>query len=185
MSNNSTRIKQVFLIDSAVPDSDVIVANLATDAVYYRLDASQDGLQQIADSLAGYSNLDAIHIISHGAPGSLQLGNGLVTQTTLDDHSAVLSTIGNALSETGDLLLYGCDVAQGDVGQAFIQQLSTATGADVAASVDLTGNTALGGDWVLEAATGEIETNVAIAASTQQNYNHILRCIGLSASTDV
>jgi hypothetical protein len=38
-NNNSTRIKQVFFIDSAVPDSDVIVAGLATDAVYYRLDA--------------------------------------------------------------------------------------------------------------------------------------------------
>ena len=39
MSNNSTRIKQVFFIDSAVPDSDVIVANLPTDAVYYQIDA--------------------------------------------------------------------------------------------------------------------------------------------------
>ncbi len=171
MSNNSTRIKQVFFIDSAVPDSDVMVANLATDAIYYRLDASQDGLQQMADSLAGYSGLDAIHVISHGAPGSLQLGNGVVTQATLDDHSAALSSIGNALTETGDLLLYGCDVAQGEEGQAFIRQLATATGADVAASVDLTGAQAQGGDWVLEATTGAIEADKLI---TQQNYNHVL-----------
>ncbi len=142
MSNNPTRIKQVFFIDSAVPDSDVIVAGLATDAVYYRLDANQDGLQQMADSLAGYSGLDAIQIISHGSPGGLQLSNGLVTQATLDDHSVALSSIGSALSETGDLLLYGCDVAQGDVGQAFIQRLAAA--------------------------------DVAIAASAQQNYNHVL-----------
>ena len=31
MSNNSTRIKQVFFADSVVPDSDVIVENLATE----------------------------------------------------------------------------------------------------------------------------------------------------------
>ena len=126
MSNNPTRIKQVFFIDSAVPDSDVIVAGLATDADYYRLDATQDGLQQMADSLAGYSGLDAIQVISHGSPGGLQLGNGLVTQTSLDDHSVALSSIGKALSETGDSLLYGCDV-----GRAFIQRLAAGTGADV------------------------------------------------------
>ncbi len=78
MSNNSTPTQQIFFIDSAVPDSDVIIAGLPSDAVYYRLDASQDGLQQMADILTGYANLDAIHIISHGSPGSLQLGNGLV-----------------------------------------------------------------------------------------------------------
>ncbi len=174
MSNNSTRIKQVFFIDSAVPDSDVIVANLPTDAIYYRLDASLDGLQQMADSLAGYSDLDAIHIISHGAPASLQLGNGVVTQTTLDNHSAALSTLGNALSETGDLLLYGCDVAQEDVGQAFIQQLSTATGADVAASVDLTGAQAQGGDWILEAQTGTVEIDKVFTNNIQQTYGSTL-----------
>lgn len=123
MSNNSTRIKQVFFIDSAVPDSDVIVANLATDTVYYRLDANQNGLQQMADSLAGYSGLDAVQVISHGSQGSLQLGNGVVTQATLDGYSAALATIGSALAETGDLLLYGCDVAQGMWGRRLFRNL--------------------------------------------------------------
>ncbi|MDI1279379.1 DUF4347 domain-containing protein, partial [Methylobacter sp.] len=158
MASNSIRTKQVFFIDSAVPGSDVIVANLATDAVYYLLDATQDGLQQVADILAEYSGLDSIHVISHGSPGSLQLGNGLVTQTSLGSHTAALSTIGSALTDTGDLLLYGCDVAQGEVGQAFIQQLASATGADVAASDDLTGSSALNADWNLESTVGQIET---------------------------
>ncbi|MGZ8172936.1 MAG: DUF4347 domain-containing protein, partial [Methylobacter sp.] len=173
MSSNAIQTKQVFFIDSAVPDSGVIVANLATDAVYYLLDATQDGLQQIADILAEYSSLDAIHVISHGSPGSLQLGNGVVTQTILDGHSAALSTIGGALTDTGDLLLYGCNVAQGEVGQAFIQQLAAATGADVAASDDLTGAAAQDGDWVLEATTSLIE---ATALNLEEaSYAHTLQ----------
>lgn len=40
----------------------------------------------------------------------------------------------------------------------FIDHLALFTGADVAASDDLTGNAALGGDWELEAAAGTIET---------------------------
>jgi hypothetical protein len=151
--------KQIFFIDSAVPDSEVILASLAPDAIYYFLDDTHDGLQQMADILATYSELDAIQLISHGSAGSLQLGNSQITLSTLDAHSDALNTIGHALTATGDLLLYGCNVAQGDVGQAFIQKLAVATGADVAASTDLTGAAALGGNWVLEASAGEIQVN--------------------------
>lgn len=52
------------------------------------------------------------------------------------------------------ILLYGCNVAQGDVGQAFISALASSTGTDVAALTDLTGAAALGGDWAFEAQTG-------------------------------
>ena len=129
---------QVFFIDGAVPDSASLIASLPPDAIYFILDTDHDGLQQIADLLYGYSGLDAIHLISHGAAGSLQLGNSFINAATLGAHSEALSNIGHALSDTGDLLLYGCNVAQGEVGQAFMQQLAAATGADVAASVDLT-----------------------------------------------
>jgi len=50
-----------------------------------------------------------------------------------------LATIGNALSDTGDLLLYGCNVAPGIQWQAFITALASVTGADVAASTDFIG----------------------------------------------
>jgi len=70
------------------------------------------------------------------------------------------------LTDSGDILLYGCDVAQGEIGQAFIEQLAQLTGADVAASTDLTGAAALGGDWVLEAQAGVVE-----AASEPLDYN--------------
>lgn len=39
-----------------------------------------------------------------------------------------------------------------------MERLSLLVGADVAASTDKTGNTALGGDWELEKSTGSIET---------------------------
>ena len=42
-------------------------------------------------------------------------------------------------------------------GRAFVQKLALLTGADVAASTDTSGTTALGGNWTLEYATGRIE----------------------------
>ncbi len=78
------------------------------------------------------------------------IGDAVVNTGNLEHYSAALATIGNAPTTTGDILLYGCDVAQGDSGNEFITQLAAASGADVAASADLTGSAALGGDWMLE-----------------------------------
>jgi hypothetical protein len=45
--------------------------------------------------------------------------------------------------------------------------------ADVAASNDLTGSAALGGDWQLEFKTGSIETSVALDADAQADYEGV------------
>jgi hypothetical protein len=120
------------------------------------LDASKDGLQQMADYLQGRSGLDAIHLLSHGADGTVQMGNVWLSSGNLAEHSTALQSIGAALKADGDLLLYGCDVGQGDKGQSFLDQLAAITGADVAASDDATGAAVMGGDWELEARVGKL-----------------------------
>ena len=59
-----------------------------------------------------------------------------------------------------DVLLYGCDVAQGETGFAFLQALQRLTGADLAASTTPSGNPDQGGDWRLETTLGSVETSV-------------------------
>jgi Ca2+-binding RTX toxin-like protein len=61
-------------------------------------------------------------------------------------------------------------VAASDDGQALLTTLSTLTGADVAASDDLTGHRSLGGDWDLEYTAGRIEAGVAFSISAQQSW---------------
>jgi Domain of unknown function (DUF4347)/Beta-propeller repeat len=62
----------------------------------------------------------------------------------------------------------------GDLGRAFVQSLSQLTGADVAASEDLTGNAALGGNWTLEVTTGAIESSLVLSSATRQGYGGVL-----------
>jgi hypothetical protein len=149
---------QLFVIDKNIDSWRDLVNNAGIGVSVLLLDPFQDGLTQIADAITAYTNLDAIHILSHGSVASLQLGSATLNSENLNHYTEQLTTIGNALSENGDLLLYGCNVAQGDTGQAFIEQLATATGADVAASDDLTGGTGTGGDGQLEYETGTVET---------------------------
>nr|WP_315537796.1 DUF4347 domain-containing protein [uncultured Comamonas sp.] len=166
----SSQRQEVVFVDSQVANLAELLAGLSGNAEVVVLDASKDGLQQMADYLQGRSGLDAIHLLSHGADGTVQMGNVWLSSGNLAEHSTALQSIGAALKADGDLLLYGCDVGQGDKGQSFLDQLAAITGADVAASADDTGAAALGGNWSLERSSGAIET----AALSVSGYDSLM-----------
>lgn len=182
---------EVVFIDGQVNDVAKLVDGLSANTEVVILDASKDGLQQMADYLKGRENLDAIHLLSHGADGTVQLGNVWLSSTNLAEHRAALESIGAALKADGDLMIYGCDVGQGDKGQAFIDQLASITGADVAASVDDTGSAAMGGNWTLERSSGSIETSALsvtgydyLMASTY-TLSNVLSAVGMGTGNNL
>ncbi len=148
---------EVVFIDSAVEQYQALLDAAGPGVEVVLIDANQDGLQQIADYLAGRSDIDAIHILGHGTEGEQQIGSSVLNSATLASQGVLLAQIGGALSADGDILLYGCQVAA-DGGQVFVNQLASMTGADVAASTDATGNAAAGGDWTLEYQSGKVES---------------------------
>ncbi|MDH1210085.1 Ig-like domain-containing protein [Pseudomonas chengduensis] len=172
--------QEVVFIDNQVKDYQQLISGLKPGSEVVVLDGSKDGLQQIADYLNGRSGIDAIHIISHGDVGKVQLGNDWLDSSDLASRSATLNAIGQALDKDGDILLYGCQVGANGAGRDFIEALANATGADVAASDNLTGATSKGGDWVLEVNQGSIETvvvsgtdgfNGLLAVAADENYD--------------
>jgi len=161
------------LIDAAGPaDGPGSVSNLEVVTI----DSDGDGIAQITDYLLDARDIAAIHVFSHGASGSLQLGGARLDSDALDAYATQLAVWGEALAEDADILLYGCSVADGRQGAAFVKDLAARTGADIAASTDLSGSANLGGDWDLEFETGSIEATVVPLAQ-----NDFL----LAASTDI
>jgi hypothetical protein len=132
------------LLDGLLP-IDSVASGTAIPTVKI-LEADRDGVQQITDFLSGYEGVSAIHILSHGSSGSLQLGNTHLDNSSLERYSAQLNAWGLSLTNDGDILLYGCNVAEGQAGEDFVQSFAASTGADVAASDNVAGNEALGGD---------------------------------------
>ncbi|WP_197705457.1 S8 family serine peptidase, partial [Dolichospermum compactum] len=164
--------KTVVFIDPNVPDYKNIVDQVKPGTLLFLLSANQDGIRQITKDLSGLRDIDSLQIISQGSEGSLSLGSTVLNSANLSNYTSQLQQWGQSLTATGDILLYGSNVAQGSAGKAFVQQISQLTGADVAASDDLTGNTASGGDWVLEYTTGLIEAPPALeVASITSNGN--------------
>ena len=102
----------IFFIDSRVADYQTLIASLPTDSEWFLLNSTQDGIAQMQAILANYSGLDSIQILSHGAQGTLFLGSTILTSSNINNYSSQLSSIGSSLTSTGDILLYGCNVAQ-------------------------------------------------------------------------
>lgn len=160
---------RIIFIDSNVAEYQSLIPQLPEDLEVIVLGASKDGVIQILDALQGKTEIGVIDIISHGAPGALMLGSIELSNANLAEYAEQFTQIGMHLSDTADILFYGCEVAQGRPGQAFIEQLSLLTGANVAASTNLTGAGALGGDWILEAHTG-----LTTANALQLSYSEVL-----------
>ena len=150
-----------------------------------RIAADEDGVARITATLAGRNDISAVHVLSHGADGSVQIGSTRLDAATLAGRGAEIAGWGRALTGDADLLLYGCDVAATPAGERLLARLGTLTGADVAASTDLTGAAALGGNWLMEAQTGPIEAATAIGLATQSAWQGVLATAPtVSAITD-
>jgi hypothetical protein len=166
----TTNSHELLFIADNVTNTATLLAALRPGVVAHRLEAGCNGLDQMAEVLAQHSGLSAVHIVSHGAPGRLQLGTLELNRHTLAQHRDRLAEIGNALAEGGDLLLYGCEVGAGAVGRNFVAQLADAAGAHVAASPTVTGAQALGGNWSLSLQCGPVQTALAFERSALGAY---------------
>ncbi|WP_448268342.1 putative Ig domain-containing protein [Nostoc sp. DSM 114159] len=174
---------RLVFIDPQVDDYQSLVMGVLPDTSIVVLDANQDGIEQISRVLESHQGVNSLHIVSHGAPGCIYLGNNQLNNETLNRYAAQLMGWANALGEDAQLLLYGCKVAQTEPGVLFIRCLSELTGAVVAASDDLTGSAALGGDWELEVSTGSIVPRLAFGQEVITAYASILSVV-LDASFD-
>ncbi len=164
--------REVIAIDAGIADWETLVASLDPAMPIILLPAGGNGLEALALALADYGTLDALHLVTHGSEGQLHLGELRLNTTNLGEQAGALAQIASHLAPGADLLLYGCSVAQGEGGQAFVNSLSGAlNGADIAASTDRTGALALGGDWDLEYWAGQIETMLPFDAQDIVEYS--------------
>jgi hypothetical protein len=185
--NNQVSESAIAFIDTQVENYQGLMASVKPGTEVVVLDGNKDAIDQITDILRDRSNIDSIHIVSHGAPGSLQLGEGSLS---LDDIECDRHSLQQWFSHRTDsicknrpnILLYGCCVAAGETGKAFVKRLSELTGASVAASQNLTGSVAKGGNWELEVSTGKIETPLVFEPEVLASYEYVLSTFGAATN---
>ncbi len=178
-----TSIAKVLFIDSRVQDAATLLQGVDGDVTVVFLDPDQDGLAQIADFVSQNPGVASVQIVAHGFDGQLWLGNSFLDANALTAHSADLARIGQGMTADGDILIYSCNLAAGDEGQAFVSNLAALTGADVAASDDRTGTSAQA-DWTLEITSGTIESDNALSALGMGDYDLSLATLTVTSNAN-
>ena len=168
--------QELVFIDAGVDDVETLLNDLqlqndnTRQLSYVLLDAGEDGIAQITRTLAEHSDIDAVHIVSHGSASSVRLGDTSLTLDNLDQYRDDLAIWNDSIEDGGDLLFYGCDLAASDEGRELMEQIAAACDCDVAASDDITGHESLGGDWDLEFHAGLIEATSAFSEAAQSQW---------------
>ncbi|MBY0464509.1 MAG: DUF4347 domain-containing protein, partial [Burkholderiales bacterium] len=166
----------IVFVEDNLPDWETLARGVPEGTQVVVLDSRGNGLQQMANWLATQpvGGVDAVHLLSHGATGQVQLGSLVLTADNLHTQASALAQIQRSLSEDGDWLLYGCDVAAGAQGVALVQGLALFSRADIAASIDRTGSAALGGNWTLEATRGSVDALSVLLRDSLTHYQNSL-----------
>ncbi|WP_157831243.1 DUF4347 domain-containing protein, partial [Pseudomonas sp. 43NM1] len=173
--------QSVVFVDSRIKDTDSLLKGVAPGTEVVTLDASKDGLQQIAAYLDTHQGVSSVQIIAHGNAGDLWLGNSYLSADNVNERSAVLAEIGKDINVGGDILIYACNTGDGERGVSFVDSLAQLTGRDIAASTNRTG---VGGDWDLEIATGTIESRSVLSSASLAGYQYSLATLTVVNNAD-
>jgi len=177
-------VRSLVFIDSGVENCESIAAGVLPGQQVVILNSTTNGIEQITSELEKYAStngaIDSVHIISHGNSGSVQLGNTALDSDNIEQYKSQLEKWQTSLGPEADIMVYGCLVGAGN-GANFVDRLSQLTGADVAASTNLTGRD---GDWNLEYVNGPIESPLPLEAEAMASYQGNLRTIVVTNTND-
>ncbi|MGS4883412.1 DUF4347 domain-containing protein [Roseibium sp. MB-4] len=174
----------VYVFDTSVDKFETLVSGINRTANIILIDGSCDGLRQLAIHLSGQADIEELHIVSHGRDGTLVLGNTVLSKETLGTYASELMILNRALSSSADILLYGCEIAKTEKGEAFVADLAEATGANIAASQTLTGSADLGGDWDLDVHVGALTAGIGFSDTARARYKEVLAPTTLTFSSN-
>jgi large repetitive protein len=176
LAGTTTAGNTVVVIDARVSNYQSLLQSIDPSAVIRVIRANEDGVKVIGEILGNTGSVSSLQILSHGQSGLLALGNRLLDNNSFANADAVAELRGwqSGLAANADILLLGCDVAQGTKGQDFVQKLADLTQADVSASTDDTGSAKLGGNWKLEFTVGNVESRLSFSSSAVTAYEHLL-----------
>lgn len=161
------------IIDSQIDDLATLMSFAKQDHQVFLLDKVVDGVEQITQLLQlSESAPDAIHLISHGTPGTLYLGNSELSLSNLADYAEQLKSW-----SVRDLFIYGCNVAAGDAGEEFLNKLHKLTQANIAAATHRVGNQLLGGNWELNFQLGNTQASSLITPLLAKQYSGVFASI--------
>nr|MDJ0519800.1 DUF4347 domain-containing protein [Trichodesmium sp. MO_231.B1] len=181
-SRRSPGLGMLVVIDPRVENYGMLASGVLRGAKVVILESGEDGVRQVSRAIAD-RRVSSLHIVCHGSPGSLQFGNSRLSLGNLAAYGAELERWGEAIG-CGGILLYGCEVAAGDIGAAFVERFHELSGVGVAAAFGRVGCAELGGSWELGVKVGNVGDGLAFHEEVLVNYGGVFAEITVNSTDD-
>ena len=165
--NQKGQATQLVVVDPRVESPQQIIKGVKKDACILILDPQENSIEQITKRLQKQPKITSLHLISHGSPGLLYLGDQKLSLATLADYATNLKTWAKTVKS---VVIYGCQVAAGEIGQQFLTRWHQITGTALTASTKLVGNSHKGGSWQLDYQLGDVVEELALTPLIQESY---------------
>jgi filamentous hemagglutinin family protein len=186
-SLNAPNIQQGWnfvFIDSTVKDYQTLLNGANGGSSVTVINPDQYGIAQVTATLASVTGANSLHIVSEGDVGNFWLGKDFVSTENIAKYANDLQAWKTSLSPAANILLYACNLANGENGAALVQAVKNYTGQDVAASIDRTGSLALGGNWNLEYQTGTNPMTMIFNDAATSAYQNTLAILTVLNTND-
>lgn len=121
------------VVDAAMSNHQYLLASPLLGKEVHVLNIQTDGIAQIKTLLSQFQELSCIHLICKGGPGQLELGSTHLSEDNLWMYADEIRQWRDYLTESAEILIYGCELAANRVGLAFVSWLGLLTGAMVRA----------------------------------------------------
>lgn len=159
-----TGATELYVLDQSIAEARGIREAIPKDTGVLVLHDQEAPLRQVVTTLEGQTEVRALHVLAHGAPGVLHLvGWEMIMAALTEEEKSAWAQIGARLGPDGDILIYGCDFAKGHAGEDALTRLVELTSRNVAAAAHRVGTAEYGGSWVLEAQSGTPSTQPIVA----------------------
>lgn len=156
------KARKILIADASVKDVDVLVAGLKLGIDCWMIE--KDGsVQELLSKAFNNNELSALHLLGHGMPGSITLGDVKIDIANWSYLTSGISEIAQIQPEKNsswqknttstnqwNICFWSCNTGEGSKGRAFMQHVADCTGANVYASSNLVGHSKCGGSWQLD-----------------------------------
>jgi hypothetical protein len=147
----NTVSKDVIIIDKSLENYQELAASSEGKSLVVLVENTDAGFLGLERKINSLKGVRCLHILTHGTSGNLVLGRQQLNEHNLEKFGGFWKAVRKSLeSEKSELLIYSCQLAKGEAGKSFVNQLHDLLGVSVAGSVDNTGSEQKGGNWELE-----------------------------------
>jgi ELWxxDGT repeat protein len=167
---STSKNQKLVAIDPRVPNYQQLIAGVVSDTTVIVLNENQDSIDQISHALRNCGSISSLHLLAHGAPGKLLLGNNPLQAEDLDRIAEKFKAWNQYLVQDAQILLYGCETGAGSIGRELVLRLSQLTNKLVAAASQAVGGFGIKRNWNLDVRNANFQLELAFQDEILNSY---------------